>query len=276
VGAVPTSEYARRINDYYGGTNFEAAVLDAVRAAGGDPNRLTLDDLASLDQFHDGGREGTRALAQFADVRAGETVLDIGCGLGGPARTLAAECGCQVTGLDLSAEFCRAATLLTAKVGLADQVIFRHGSALNMPLADGSVDMVWMDNAGMNIPDKARLYAEIHRVLRSGGRYVLSEWFGGLEQPLHFPVPWAEDAATSFVRPAEEIRALLAATGFREQKWVDRTREWLAPRESGQRAVHPNIFMRERGPEARRIGETILRNVREGRLITIKALLERP
>jgi sarcosine/dimethylglycine N-methyltransferase len=104
----------------------------------------------------------------------------------------------------------------------------------------------------------------------------LSEWLGGLEQPLHFPVPWAEDAATSFVRPAEEIRALLATTGFREQKWVEWTKEWLAPRESGQRAVNPNIFMRQRGPEARRIGETILRNVREGRLITIKALLERP
>jgi SAM-dependent methyltransferase len=211
MDVMPTSEYVRRINDYYGGTNFETAVLDAVRAAGGDPNRLTMDDLASLDQFHDGGREGTRALAQFADVCAGETVLDIGCGLGGPARTLAAEYGCQVTGLDLSAEFCHAATLLTAKVGLANQVTFLQGSALDMSLADGSFDIVWMHSAGMNIPDKSRLYAEIYPVLRAGGHYVVSEWCGGLEQSLHFPVPWAEDAATSFVRPAEEIRALLVA-----------------------------------------------------------------
>jgi len=69
----------------------------------------------------------------------------------------------------------------------------------------------------------------------------LSEWLGGSVHPLHFPVPWAEDVAISFVRPAEEVRGLLAATGFREQKWVDRTSEWLAPREAGQTAVHQNI-----------------------------------
>jgi SAM-dependent methyltransferase len=273
---MSASEYARGINDYYGGADFEAALLDTVRAAGGDPNRLTLDDLASLDQFHDGGRVSTRALAHFAEVHAGETVLDIGSGLGGPARTLAAEFGCRVTGLDLSAEFCRAATLITARVGLADRVSFQHGSALDIPLADGSFDVVWMHNAGMNIPAKERLYAEVHRVLRSGGRYILSEWLGGPEQPLYFPVPWADDPALSFVRPAEEVRALLAATGLRERKWVERTEQWLAPRVAGQAAVESNIFMRLRGPEARIIGQTFLRNVRERRAIAIEALLERP
>jgi ubiquinone/menaquinone biosynthesis C-methylase UbiE len=273
---MATSEYATGINAYYGGPNFEAALLDAVRAAGGDPNQPTLDDLASLDQFHDGGRAGTRALAQFAAVRAGEAVLDIGCGLGGPARTLAAEFDCQVTGLDLSEEFCRAATLIIVRVGLANRVTFQHGSALDLPFTDGSFDVVWMHNAGMNIPDKPRLYAEVFRVLRSGGRYVVGEWFAGPEQPLHFPVPWAEHEAISFVRPAEEIRALLATTGFCEHQWLDRTREWLARREAGQPDLQPNIFMRQRGPEAQIIGQSLLRNVRDCRLVAVEALLERP
>jgi MPBQ/MSBQ methyltransferase len=112
---------------------------------------------------------------------------------------LAAEIGCRVIGLDLSSEFCRAATRITEMVGLADRVTFQHGSALKMPFTDGSFDVVWMHNAGMNIPEKQRLSAQVHRVLRSGGRYVLSEWFGGPEQPLYFPMLWADHAALSFV-----------------------------------------------------------------------------
>lgn len=271
------SQYEQGIGGYYGGLDFEAAILDAVRAAGGSPEALAVKDLGSLDQLHSGGSQATLALANFASVRGGEQVLDVGSGLGGPARTLAATFNCQVIGLDLSAGFCRAAERLTQRMGLADRVRFQHGNALDMPFADASFDIVWMHNTGMNIPDKERLYREIHRVLRPGGRYVLSEAMAGPVQPLHFPVPWASEASLSFLRAADEIRALLQAVGLTEVAWVDRTAQVLAEQQTRARegGGPGNIFALRWGTDAPAIRQNIVRNLAEGRIVEIQALLER-
>src|SRR5919197_4490873 len=122
------SDYVHAINQLYGQAGLSAKILTALHEAGKDLDALTRDDLASFDEQHDGGREGTRELARLAGLRAGMHVLDVGSGLGGPARTLAAEFGCRVTGRDLTEEFCRAAVMLTARVGLQDRIAFRHGS----------------------------------------------------------------------------------------------------------------------------------------------------
>lgn len=121
------SDYARAINQHYGQAELCAKILTALRRSGKDLGALTRDDLASFDEQHDGGWEGTRELAHLAGLRAGMHVLDIGSGLGGPARTLAAEYGCQVTEIDLSEESCQAAAMLTTRVGLSDRVTFRQG-----------------------------------------------------------------------------------------------------------------------------------------------------
>ena len=202
----------------------------------------------------------------------------MGSGLGGPARTLAATFECRVTGLDLSAEFCRVAERLTELMGLSGRVRFQHGSALDIPFADASFDLVWMHNSGMNIPDKEQLYREIHRVLRPGGRYALSEAMAGPVQPLHFPVPWARDASLSFLRPAEEIRALLKTIGFTEIAWEDRTAERLAERQApvADGGGPSNIFALRWGADAPVIRHNIPRNLAEGRTVEVEALFERP
>jgi ubiquinone/menaquinone biosynthesis C-methylase UbiE len=167
-------EYARALNQHYGRGDLGAAIVAALGAAGKDPNTLTPDDLAPVDQFHIRGQEATLELVRLAELEPGAHVLDVGGGLGGPARTLAVTVGCRVTVLDLTEEYCRVGADLTQRAGLADRVSFRHGDALALPFEAGSFDAVWTQHSSMNIADKEALYREAHRVLRPGGRIFAS------------------------------------------------------------------------------------------------------
>jgi SAM-dependent methyltransferase len=150
-------------------------------------------------------------------------VLDVGSGIGGPARTLAAEFGCRVIGLDLTKACCRAAEILTARVGLHDRVTFRQGSALDMPFAKATVDVVWTQDMVMTIEDKPRLFAEMHRVLRPGGCLAFQASLAGPVPGVSYPTFWADDARLSFLVSPEECRRLLVASGFQERAWYDTT-----------------------------------------------------
>jgi ubiquinone/menaquinone biosynthesis C-methylase UbiE len=142
------------------------AILGALAASGKDLERLTIEDLAPIDEFHVRGREATAELAAGLMLAPGMAVLDVGCGIGGASRYLAAAHGCRVTGVDLTAAYCRAAAVLTERVGLGDRVEFRQGDALAMPFADAAFDAASTQHAAMNIEDKAGLYREVRRVLK--------------------------------------------------------------------------------------------------------------
>ena len=152
------------------------AILAVLKAAGKDIDYLTPDDLAPVDEFHGGQRPATIRLAELVGFTGTERVLDVGSGLGGPSRYLASRYGCRVSGVDLTAEFCRVAELLTQRTGLVGRVDYRQGNALDLPFDDMSFDVVWSQNAAMNIADRERLYREMHqngrqaRVARSRGR----------------------------------------------------------------------------------------------------------
>ncbi len=203
-------------------------ILEALAAAGKDVDHLSVDDLAATDQFHGGGRPATLALATLAgldQVPAGEPrrVLDVGGGLGGPARLLADRFGCVVTVVDLTESYVAAARELTDRVGLAHRVTHLVGDALRLDdpalgLEPGSFDVVWTQNAGMNIADKEALYAGFHRMLRPGGTLTFQEPTAGSNTPPHYPLMWADDPSISFLRAPAEMRALVAARRVDEQR----------------------------------------------------------
>lgn len=275
-----SDEYVTSVNAHYGRQDLAEAILSGLRAVGKDPDRLTYGDLAMVDHFHIGGKDATLELAHLAGVRGGQRVLDLGGGLGGAARTLAAEFGCRVTVLDLTEEFCRVGEMLSARTGLSGRVTFKNGNALGIPFADESFDVVWMQHSTMNIADKERLYTEIHRVLRPGGRLAMHEIMAGKVQPVHFPVPWAANASISFLRSAQAMRTLIADSGFLEVSWVDasqQSREWfqrpLAALAAGKRPPLGLHLL---------LGETFVpafrnqfRNLEEDRATVIKAVFER-
>jgi ubiquinone/menaquinone biosynthesis C-methylase UbiE len=186
----------------------------ALAADGIDPDRPGVEQLAPFDHFHGRGLEATQQAANLVAPTPADHVLDVGSGIGGPARYFARRFGCRVSGIDLTAEFCQLARELTRAVGLADRVTFEQGNALMMPFADASFDGAYSMNVSMNIADKAGLYREIRRVLKPGAWFVLAEIAQGPAGPPTYPTPWARTAETSFLATPEETCDALAATGF--------------------------------------------------------------
>jgi SAM-dependent methyltransferase len=264
------------VQRHYGAADLEGLILAAV-VPSGEGARLQADDLAALDQLHAGGKPATVALARLAGVRAGMSVLDVGGGLGGPARTLAAEFGCRVCVLDLTATFCRVGARLTERTGLDERVRFVRGSALTLPFPDTAFDVVWTQHSTMNIADKAGLYREAWRVLRPGGLLVFHEVMAGAGGPPHYPAPWADEPSISFLSPPEEVRALLSRLGFVERAWLDVTATAVDEmRRARPVAGPPHLLVLTRGPET---GTAILRNFRrsveEGRVAVVQAVFAR-
>jgi ubiquinone/menaquinone biosynthesis C-methylase UbiE len=204
---------------------------------------LSEPDLAPVDQLHLGGRGTTQVVVERLGLGDGTRLLDVGSGVGGPARTAADACGCHVTGIDLTPDFTDAANELAELVGLSDTVEFRTADATDLPFADGAFDAAMQVHVGMNVPDKPAVFAEVARVLRPGGRFVVFEQMRSGDTEPRYPCPWAADPAASFLATEEEYREMLAAAGFRVVDVEDLT-------ELGLELMAKNRAASEEGPDA--------------------------
>lgn len=280
---LPDTAYEAAVNDHYGVPDLGDEILDALEAAGKDVDDLTRDDIASFDEFHIRGLEATRDLARLAAVDADARVLDVGCGVGGPARTLAAEYGCEVVGIDLVDEYCKAAALFTDRVGLSDRVRFQQGNALDLPFDDGSFDVVWFAHTLMNVGDKHRAFEETARVLEPDGTLALYEICAGPAGDPVFPVPWASDASLNFLVSPDRLRELVRDSGFEEVAWRDVTEpslEWFKDVVESMQSRPPdappplglNLLMGEETPIK---AKNVVRNLEEDRITVIQGVFER-
>ena len=216
-----------RVQDHYAasgsGSAAAARIIAALRAHAGPNVAITPETLAPFDHFHGRGVLATQELVALLEPLAGEAILDIGSGIGGPARWIAAKYDCSVTGVDLTTAFCDAARELNSACGMADRVRILEGSALALPLPDASFDRAYSHNVVMNIADKAGVYREAFRALKPGGRLVLSHVNAGPNGPPEFPVPWAAVAENSFLASDAETRRDVTAAGFEILTFRDTT-----------------------------------------------------
>jgi SAM-dependent methyltransferase len=259
---------------HYGSGGIAERILAALRAASGADAPVTPDALAPMDHFHGRGVLATEELATLLDPQPGEHILDIGSGIGGPARWIAARCGVRVTGVDLTLEFCEAARALNAATGLADRVRIIEGSAVALPVGDGEYDRAYSHNVAMNIADKARFCREAFRVLRPGGMFALACGCTGPGGEPYFPVPWATTPAESFLATEAETRAALVAAGFGIVSFA-RTdaRPRVPPPDAGPTALGIQVLMGER---IREMMANSARNAAEDRTRAIEALVRKP
>jgi sarcosine/dimethylglycine N-methyltransferase len=252
-----------------------SVVLDALRESGRDAERIEIDDLAGIDEFHALGRPATMALAELAGIGAGVDVIDVGAGLGGPARFLAARFGARVTAVEPTARFRTACAELNRRAGLDDAIQTVDGTATRLPVSDGSMDVAWMQAVAISVADKRAMADELRRVLRPGGRVAFFDSFARGRDDLHYPLPWADGPEASFVVSADELRSVFEAAGFEPVVWNEQEG---ALAEIGQRQFTPTVDPARVGldrlmPDFERRMGNVGRNIGEGRLGLLLAVL---
>ena len=216
----------------------------------------------------------------LAGIIADTSVLDVGSGVGGPARFLSATHGCRVTGVDLSEPFVEAARYLTERTGQSERVSFETGSALELPFGDGRFDVALLQHVAMNIADRPLLYREVRRVLKAGGKFATYDVVSNSSEPHfpvpYFPVPWARTPATSFLLTADATREAIEQAGFRtllSQDDSETARAWITQMRASGPPPSPNLGV-VMGPDFAQLSANLGRNLLEGRIGILTAVFE--
>jgi ubiquinone/menaquinone biosynthesis C-methylase UbiE len=275
------SSTVKSVEAHYTRQDLESVIMTALDEAGIDMGQLKAEDLAPIDQFHIGGRKFTLEFALQLGLDETMQILDVGSGLGGASRCLAVEYGCQVTGVDLSEEYCRVASMLTQRLGLDSQVSFQQGNALEMPFADSAFDLLWTQHVAMNIADKTKFYTELWRVLQPGGKLAIYDVLAGEGGPVHFPVPWACEPDNSHLLSPQQLRSILEGVGFNILSWQDATAKgcaWFTRMgakisQKGLPRLGIHLLL---GDEFRLMAQNQVRNLDEGRIALVETIVQRP
>ncbi|MEO7086898.1 MAG: class I SAM-dependent methyltransferase [Gemmatimonadaceae bacterium] len=271
---------ANQVAEHYATPDLLGRIDAALARAGCDPLHVAWPDLAAVDQFHVRGLAATKDLVEALGATEGDSVIDVGSGLGGPSRYLAATRGCHVTGIDLAPEYVAAASVLAERAGLSSLVKYQQANALDLPFADASFDHALTQHVAMNIAAREQLYGSIRRVLRPGGRLAIYDVVKGNDEPLKFPVPWARGPEISFLLTGDAMRDVLAKTGFTELSWDDQTDNGIAWFERQRAALEAadappplgvNVIL---GAQFREMAANLTDNLRAGRVRLVQTVVQ--
>jgi sarcosine/dimethylglycine N-methyltransferase len=191
------------------------------RLAGADLAALTQAQRDQFDQFHSGGSEAVDRLQPSLRLAPGMTVLDIGAGLGGPARQIARSSGCTVVGVDITPAYVDTAQALTRTAGLDNPVTFVCSDIAAFDRND--FDAAYTMHVQMNVADKKTFFTEIARRLRPGARFATFEVCLTVDSQPPPPLPWSLDGTDSYLATAAELADTIASSGFETLEWVDET-----------------------------------------------------
>ena len=267
------------IRHYSSGRELIGTIKARLAAAGKNLECLTTTDLAPIDEFHIRGRTATLELANAMAIHAPLRIIDLGSGLGGPARTLAEVFGCHVTGIDLTPAYTQAANEMSRWVGLAGLTQFQTADATVLPEFEALFDAAITVHVAMNIAAKDRFYREVHRVLKPGGTFGIYDVLQGEGGHIRYPVPWARESAISHVVTLEQLSTLLRAAGFSIQHVTDTSEDsavWLAKvvEKFEQNGLPPLSFQAFLGDEFHDMSRQLAGNLEERRIRTVMVICQ--
>jgi ubiquinone/menaquinone biosynthesis C-methylase UbiE len=191
----------------------------------GSRNRTTPEALQYFDQYHAGGSEAVQRVVDSLNLSPLDFVLDVGSGLGGPARQVAAASGCRVTGVDITGAYVEAASELTQRCGLSDRVRFVHSDIADL-VSERPFDSGFTMHVQMNIEAKREWFAEIARRLAPGATFAVWEVCRTSDSEPSWPLPWSMDGTDSHLATSEELRDCIVGAGFESVEWVDES-SWV-------------------------------------------------
>lgn len=271
----------KTIAEHWGSGDVYSLIVSALEKMSKPLQNLTIDDLAPVDHFHARGLPATVELADQLPIKAGQHILDIGCGLGGPARYIAKRFQCQVSGLDITEPFVEAANKLTTLLRMEPTVKIELGDGQHLPYSDSHFDGAYTQHVTMNVADRPKFFAEAYRVLKPGAFFALTEHgLGPKGEPYH-PVPWTADGSGAYLLAPSETRSLLEKTGFEDIVVEDTGAKYaagyrMAIEKAEKGALPPlgvHILMGETALQKTR---NTLRNIEEGRTHPFQLICRKP
>jgi len=272
---------ARTIADHWGRGDVYGLIVSALNKMAKPLQGLTVEDLAPVDHFHARGLPATVELADRLPIKAGQVILDIGCGLGGPARYMAKRFQCNVSGVDITEPFVDAANKLTALLRMQGQVKIGHGDGQRLPYPDSHFDGAYTQHVTMNVADRPRFFTEAYRVLKPGAFFALTEHGLGPKGDPHYPVPWSADGSGSHLVTPPETRAILEETGFEAIVVEDTGAKYLAGYkqaiEKAEKGALPPLGIHILlGETASQKSRNAARNIEERRTHPIQLICRKP
>lgn len=273
--AYATDGTLQAARHHYAAAGLLGRLKDTLKVLGPEDRQLTVSQLSTVDQFHTRGLAATAELARLADLEPGMRVLDVGSGMGGPARFIAENFGCFVTGVDLSEAFVEAARHLTERTGQTDHVTFKVGNALDLPVDTGGFDVAIQQHVAMNIADRPALYREMYRILKPGGRFAIYDVVLKSGDPI-YPLPWSISAEGSFLMSAADTRTAVEEAGFRtvfSHDDSEAAKAWISELQSAGPVPPPNLGT-AMGPNFGELATNLGRALLQGRLGILMAIFE--
>ena len=272
---------AKSVADHWATGDIYGPIEAALRQLGKPLDALTVEDLGPVDHFHARGFPATVELADRLPIRPGQHLVDIGCGLGGPARYLAKRFQCSVSGVDITEPFVVAANKLTALLGMEEQVRVELGDGQNLPYPDATFDGGYTQHVTMNVADRPKFFAEAFRVLKPGAFFAMTEHGLGPTGNPHHPVPWSDDGSGAYLVTPAQTRALLQQAGFEDivvedtgPKYLAGYQAALARAEKG--ALPPLGLHLLMGASTTDKIRNAARNIEEGRTHPIQVICRKP